>query len=342
MNEEPLTMDSNNYQENFNSYPPIPDNQQYMGSHDNDHLHGVTDGEKYLKQEAQKAKEQWISDINKLHVEEDFEDGEILDPELEHPRTKKFAVTNPVKVSSHIKYLVTGEDDEGDFEQSRRFREFFALRQILVLRWPGIYIPSIPEKHLNIPVPTKSNDDEFIEERRSLLERFMKELSRFDYLVYSKEFKIFSRQQGDIEKLLNAQTKQSPMQILEKYRLNFKIDEEVDANAIQNYKNTIQDFQAFIRKVMSVMEIQKKQLKEMIKVRDIQDRNYKTLMSNLMKYEDQNVEYYSDSDLTKRISTHPSSGDMKEKMDNTASGWRNPYKDIYIWLKGELLDLAGI
>ena len=80
----------------------------------------------------------------------------------------------------------------------------------------------------------------------------------------------------------------------------------------------------------------------MIKVRDIQDRNYRTLMSNLMKYEDQNVEYYSDSDLTKRISTHPSSGDMKEKMDNTSSGWRNPYKDIYIWLKGELLDLTGI
>mmetsp|Transcript_23403 Transcript_23403/g.17821 ORF Transcript_23403/g.17821 Transcript_23403/m.17821 type:complete len:180 (+) Transcript_23403:587-1126(+) len=179
----------------------------------------------------------------------------MLDHEVENPRSKKFSVTNPVKMSGHVKYLVNGEDDEGDFEQSRRFREFYALRQVLIMRWPGIYVPSIPEKHLNLPVPTKSNDEEFIEERRSLLERFMKELSRFDYLVYSKEFKIFTRQQGDIEKLLTAQVKQSPMQILEKYRLNFKIDEDVDANATQKYKNIITDFQAFVRKVIPIMEI---------------------------------------------------------------------------------------
>jgi len=54
------------------------------------------------------------------------------------------------------------------------------------------------------------------------------------------------------------------------------------------------------------------------------------------------VEYYSDSDLTKRIITHPSAGDMKERVENTSKGWKNPYKDIYIWLKGELLDLKGM
>lgn len=60
----------------------------------------------------------------------------------------------------------------------------------------------------------------------------MKELASFDYLYYSQEFKIFIRQTGDIEKLLNNLPKESPMKILEKYRLNFKIDDEVDANAI--------------------------------------------------------------------------------------------------------------
>lgn len=70
----------------------------------------------------------------------------------------------------------------------------------------------------------------------------MKEIARFDYLVHSKEFRIFSREKGDIEKILNALLKQTPMQILEKYRLNFKIDEEQDANAMQKYKETIMDF----------------------------------------------------------------------------------------------------
>jgi sorting nexin-1/2 len=57
-------------------------------------------------------------------------------------------VQNPVKVSGHIKYIVTGEDSEGLFEESRRYREFFALRNVLLSRWPGIYIPAIPEKQL--------------------------------------------------------------------------------------------------------------------------------------------------------------------------------------------------
>lgn len=33
---------------------------------------------------------------------------------------------------------------------------------------------------------------------------------------------------------------------------------------------------------------------------------------------------------------------MKEKMENTYKQWKNPYKDAYIWLKGELLDIKGI
>lgn len=46
--------------------------------------------------------------------------------------------------------------------------------------------------------------------------------------------------------------------------------------------------------------------------------------------------------MTKRIITNPLVGDMKEKMDNTHRGWKNPYKDAYLWIKGELLDLKGI
>ncbi len=49
----------------------------------------------------------------------------------------------------------------------------------------------------------------------------MKEIAKFDYIVHSKEFRIFARDKGDIEKILNAMVKQTPMMILEKYRLDF-------------------------------------------------------------------------------------------------------------------------
>ena len=173
--------------------------------------------------------------------------------ELEDPRIQKFTVTNPIKISGHIKYTISGEDSDGMFEETRRYKEFFALRNVLLSRWPGIYIPAIPEKQL-----VGNKDVKFIEERRGLLERFLKEVSKFDYLIQSKEFKIFSREKGDIEKILNSLLRQTPMQLLEKYRLNFKIEEEQDANALQRYKDSITDFSLFLKKVISVMEIQKK------------------------------------------------------------------------------------
>jgi sorting nexin-1/2/sorting nexin-4 len=51
-----------------------------------------------------------------------------------------------VKVGGHFVYTVTGVDDEGDFSEVRRFREFYSLAEVLRTRWPGCYIPSIPEK----------------------------------------------------------------------------------------------------------------------------------------------------------------------------------------------------
>jgi uncharacterized protein (UPF0335 family) len=33
---------------------------------------------------------------------------------------------------------------------------------------------------------------------------------------------------------------------------------------------------------------------------------------------------------------------MKERIENTHKNWKNSYKDIYIWLKGELLDIKAV
>lgn len=179
------------------------------------------------------------------------------------PKIAQFTVRNPVKVTGHIRYTVAGVDSDGPFEESRRYKEFFALRNTLAQRWPGIYIPAIPEKKL-----VGNNDDGFVEERRQLLERFMKECGKYDYVTHSKEFRVFAREKGDIEKMLQGLGKLTPMQILEKYRLNFNVDEDQDGNPLAHYKENIIDFQLFLKRVIPVLEIQKKQMKKMLKVRD--------------------------------------------------------------------------
>ena len=56
----------------------------------------------------------------------------------------------------------------------------------------------------------------------------MKETAKHDYIIYSKEFKVFARGTGEIDKVLYSLPRQTPLQVLEKYRLNFKINEEPD------------------------------------------------------------------------------------------------------------------
>ena len=117
---------------------------------------------------------------------------------LNDPKVQKFGVVDPVKVSGHVKYTCTGVDSQGDFSQVRRFKEFHALGQTLKARWPGCYIPSFPDKQL-----IKMNADKLVEERKSLLNTFFKECAKYDYIIGSTEFEIFSRGSGEVDKSLN-------------------------------------------------------------------------------------------------------------------------------------------
>ena len=55
------------------------------------------------------------------------------------------------------------------------------------------------------------------------------------------------------------------------------------------------------------------------------------------------MEFYAESDVDKRLLTNPDiHTDLKEKVDTTFKGLRNPYREAYLVLKGELLDLQGM
>jgi hypothetical protein len=116
-----------------------------------------------------------------------------------------FGVTNPQKVGSTIKYTVTGQDSQGKFEVIRRYNEFHILHVTLAARWPGCFIPCIPEKQI-----LGDKEDGFIEERRSLLDRFIRECAKFEFILESQEFKIFARQTGEVGDTLEKLGDQTP------------------------------------------------------------------------------------------------------------------------------------
>lgn len=144
---------------------------------------------------------------------------------LSQETPQAFFVSNPVKmedqaglikVGSVVKFRVQGRDSQGPFEVQRRYNEFLALNEQLNERWPGCYVPAIPEKQI-----FGDKEDGFIEERRQLLERFLRECAKYEFLIESKEFQVFARQPGEVQEALLELPSLTPQQILEKYKLNF-------------------------------------------------------------------------------------------------------------------------
>ena len=80
----------------------------------------------------------------------------------------------------------------------------------------------------------------------------------------------------------------------------------------------------------------------MSSVREKQDSAQSEFMYELMKYEDIGLAYESDQDYKKRTLTHPDSEDLKERIEKSSKKWKNPYREAYIWLKGEFLDVSGM
>jgi PX domain len=54
------------------------------------------------------------------------------------------------KFAKKIYFLVAGDDNQGSFEVSRRYKEFIYLRNTLIDSWPGFYVPKIPMKNYTV------------------------------------------------------------------------------------------------------------------------------------------------------------------------------------------------
>ena len=98
-----------------------------------------------------------------------------------------------------------------------------------------------------------------------------------------------------------------------------------------------------MKKAIPVMEVQKQQLKRMIETREQQNTAYAQIVAAVTKYEDNNIEYYSESDVSRKIVTNPVTGtEFVDRYQNQIKSLKNPFKEGYYWLKGELLDLKGL
>ena len=111
---------------------------------------------------------------------------------------------------------------------------------------------------------------EFIMDRMVMLERWLKDLSKYDHYIFSPEFKVFARStKADVDKELKELPTLKPMVILEKYRLNFKnIDHNVTHQQVGRFKEALSVYQQFLKKAINQMEKQQKTLEHLKNTRE--------------------------------------------------------------------------
>ena len=95
---------------------------------------------------------------------------------------------------------------------SRRYRDFDALRRKFIERWPGVFIPNIPHKKT-----MGSTDKEIVDLRVEIINRFLKKLSKTDYLFNSDEMELFLQNSNNIPKTLDNIKPDSYQELLKKY-----------------------------------------------------------------------------------------------------------------------------
>mgnify|MGYP002631994768 CR=1 FL=1 len=146
-----------------------------------------------------------VDDVANLDENIFNQNNDLMDESSE----QSFTCTHPQNKNGHIVYKCKGSDSQGMWEGDRRYNEFHKLHEKLDQRWPGIPLPMLPPKKA-----IGNKDIKFINERRFYLERFLKKMSAFDYILNSQEFIIFSRPNGDIEKVLGSVPKSTSSDIV--------------------------------------------------------------------------------------------------------------------------------
>jgi sorting nexin-1/2/sorting nexin-4 len=76
-------------------------------------------------------------------------------------------------------YHLSGEDKNGLIDVFRRYNEFFKMRVALVKRFPGCFVPSVPDKTIGI------KDEELVRKRQRYLNDFVHKMTKLPHLYNS-------------------------------------------------------------------------------------------------------------------------------------------------------------
>ena len=249
-----------------------------------------------------------------------------------YPMYVKDPVVNDAMIK-YVTYTLAGRSINQD-HLIRRFSDFFALREKLVERWPGIFIPSIPPKKAVGNLEPKN-----VEHRMRKLNDFCYKLSHYSFLMNSEEVQMFQTATGDCGKAITALPKLSYTDILQKYQSTF-------TNYYENYdiilgKGKMIELSSFLKRALKNIKAFKETVTTAYSRSEDEIERYISMMKSIQEYETKTLaEYVEDSN--KLIFTNGDKSDIIDRMSALDTTLLNPYKYLVDWIESEEMDLEAM
>lgn len=217
----------------------------------------------------------------------------------------------------------------------RRYRDFDCLRNKLMERWPGIFIPNIPHKKI-----MGANEKEVVDMRIGLMNRFLSKIANIGYLFNSEELEIFLQSSGDISKNFSALSSQSWEDILKKYSKSFlEFDDNYDITEGKAFQSkflmTLKELLPKIRDFKYLVEKNKKNF------HSNQESNNQLL--NLMTlYEKEVLKVYANDNEEKLLLFNTQNVDLCHSITDFQEKTVNPYDKLLDDITADYLDTEAM
>ena len=218
---------------------------------------------------------------------------------------------------------------------SRRYRDFDAFRKKLVERWPGIFIPNIPHKK-----KVGNKGKRIIGMRVEMINRFLKKLSKIEYLFNSEEMELFLQNSSNVSKTLDGVKLENYEELLKKYSAAFtEYDENFDTQAGK------EDQDKFIK---SLSEIHPKIKHFRNIVSQAKDRykseqdNYLDVINMISLYEKETIINFVNNDENKLVFFNMKNKELCQNISNAHEQVINPYDRLYDGITEDYLNIEAM
>ena len=215
---------------------------------------------------------------------------------------------------------------------SRRYRDFDALRKKMVERWPGIYIPKLPNKKK--VVGNKGQKLSLI--RAEMINRFLKKIAKIKYLMESDEMGLFLQNTSNVGKTLEAIKAENYEDLSKKYFSTFlDYDDNFDTKAGK------EDQDKFEKKLLESLPKMKNFLllvsAAMERFADEQE-NYSAVINMLSFYEKESLSNFVNNDENKLVFFNMKNQELCENIGNSQKQVINPYSRLYSAITDDYLN----